>query len=104
MMVARAALLAAAPDPPPILRAPGEPPTIAMNPSGVRFLIDSEATGGAWSMAELTEQPGGFERHLRDRAALAREVAADSPEWPARLAALRAKNRALIEELGTWQR
>ena len=164
------ALLGAAPAPPQVMLAPGEPPALVNGRSTARFLIESAATGGAWSMAELAElpgfkttlhrhpnwdeafyvlegvlsvhvggatrdfgpggfvvvprgtphgqanfggtrvrfllamQPGGFERHLRDRVPLAREIAPDSAQWPTRVAALRAKNRDLIEELGTWER
>ena len=56
----------------------------------VRFLLDMK--------------PGGFERHLKDRVALARTTPPEATDFPAKMAALRRKNIDLIEIIGTWER
>jgi mannose-6-phosphate isomerase-like protein (cupin superfamily) len=52
----------------------------------------------------LNMQPGGFERHLKDRIALARTTPPEAPDFRARMDAIRRKNADLIEILGTWER
>lgn len=56
----------------------------------VRFLLDMK--------------PGGFERHLKDRIALAKTTTPEAPDFPKKMDAIRRKNADLIEILGTWER
>ena len=56
----------------------------------VRFLLDMK--------------PGGFERHLKDRIALAKTTRPEAPDFPKKMEAIRRKNADLIEILGTWER
>jgi quercetin dioxygenase-like cupin family protein len=56
----------------------------------VRFLLDMK--------------PGGFERHLKDRIALAKTTAPDAPDFRSKMQAIRRKNADLIETIGQWER
>jgi quercetin dioxygenase-like cupin family protein len=56
----------------------------------VRFLLDM--------------RPGGFERHLKDRIALARSAPPQSPDFRIKMDEVRRKNADLIEILGSWER